>query len=323
MTGDNFWEDNAVLITGHEGFLGSWLSKALIDKGAKVIGFDKVKNRPHTVLKDYRNSMTCVRGDITCLAMVKKVVDRYRPATIFHLAAEAIVGKANKNPVKAFKSNIEGTWNLLEAARDKKYVRRVIIASSDKAYGSCKNLPYKEDTPLRGAHPYDASKSCADLLCGVYHNTYKLPVCVTRCGNIYGPGDYHLSRIVPNAVMSAIRNKVFAIRSDGKFTRDYIYVEDVVNGYIGLAENMARSDIFGQAFNFSNEKPISVLELVKTIYDLAGNKPRYKILNSAKHEIRDQYLCGKKVKLYLGWQPAYSLRKGLIDTIRWYRKFDV
>lgn len=317
---NSFWEDRTVLITGHEGFLGSWLTRTLCERGARIVGLDKVKSRSGTVLNEARKNIISIKGDIADIKTVGAAIDRHKPEIIFHLAAEAIVGEASKDPIRAFKSNIEGTWNLLEAARGKKHIRAIVAASSDKAYGSSRNLPYREDTPLRGAHPYDVSKSCADLLCAAYFNTYKVPVCVTRCGNIYGPGDYHLSRLVPDAVTSAIRGKAFAIRSDGKFTRDYIYVEDVVNGYLMLAECMLRKDISGEAFNFSNEKPLSVLELVKTIYRMAGAMPRYKIMNSVRHEIRDQFLSASKAKRCLGWRPEHSLRSGLMRTIGWYRE---
>lgn len=317
-----FWPDKTVLVTGHEGFLGSWLSKTLIASGAKVIGLDKVKDRPRSILtKNLRKHIFGIKGNVSNFALVEKIINRHRPSIIFHLAAEAIVGQANRYPLRAFKSNIEGTWNILEAARGKEFIKAIVAASSDKAYGSLNELPYKEDSPLKGSHPYDASKSCADLLCYTYYNTYKVPVCVTRCGNIYGPGDFHFSRIVPDTIRSAINNKILTIRSDGKFTRDYIYVKDIVSAYITLAEAMNRRGIAGEAFNFSNEKPISVLKLVKTIYTLAGKRPFYTISNSAQHEIRDQYLSSRKAKRYLKWHSEYSLREGLERTINWYRTY--
>jgi len=315
---NKFWKNKTVLVTGHEGFLGSWLAKTLVERGAKVVGLDKVSGRKYSVLKDCRSKIVGIKGDVCDLGLVERIIKRFRPAVIFHLAAEAIVTEANKNPVKTFKSNIEGTWNVLEASRNKKFVEAVIAASSDKAYGSHEKLPYREDAPLKGAHPYDASKSCADLLCYVYHNTYGLPVCVTRCGNIFGPGDHHFSRIVPDAVNCAIRNDTFYIRSDGTFTRDYIYVEDIVSGYMRLAENLRKKRLHGEAFNFSNERPVSVLELVKLIYKMAGRKPQYKILNSARHEIRDQYLSSGKARKYLGWKPEHGPAEGMLKTIEWY-----
>lgn len=316
---DNFWKNKKVFITGYEGFLGSWLSKALINEGARVIGLDRVYQRPKSILKGLRASIICIKGDVSDLALVKKIINKYKPPVIFHLAAEAIVGKANKNPVKTFKSNIQGTWNILESCRDGNFIKGLIIASSDKAYGSHKNLPLTEDMPLQGIYPYDVSKSCADRLAIAYYHTYKVPVCVTRCGNVYGPGDLNFSRIVPDAVQSILRKKKFIIRSDGKFTRDYVYVEDIVRGYILLAEKMEGLKLYGQTFNFSNEKPITVLSLFKKIVQAFGKKvPKPEILNKAKYEIRHQYLSAKKAKSILGWKPECTLERGLKKTIDWY-----
>ena len=278
LIGENnmYWEKRKVLITGHEGFLGSWLMKMLLDKKAKVIGIDKVKNRPISILNGLRKRATCIKGNISNQKLLKSVVDKYKPQVIFHLAAEAIVERANKNPSQAFKSNIEGTWNILEAARGKKFIESIVIASSDKAYGSHNILPYKEGAALKGKHPYDVSKSCADLIAYTYFYTYGVPVCTTRCGNIFGPGDFNFSRIVPDAVRCALSGNKLLIRSDGKFTRDYIYVEDVVMGYIVLAQKMQKLKLFGEAFNFSNQKPIFVLELAKLIYKLCHRDSNYK-----------------------------------------------
>ena len=317
---NKYWENKRVLITGHEGFLGSNLTKTLIIYGAEVIGIDKVKNRPGSVLEGLRNKIICVKSDISGFRAVKSLIDKHKPRIIFHLAAEAIVGEANKKPIKTFKSNIEGTWNILEASRDKKFIEAIVVASSDKAYGSHKILPYKEDASLKGDHPYDVSKSCADLICYAYWNTYKVPVCVTRCGNIYGPGDFNFSRLAPDAIRCALKDKQFIIRSDGTFTRDYVYVEDIANGYIVLAEKMKKLRLSGEAFNFSDENPITVIEMVKKIYNLTGKKPDYKILNQAKYEIKHQYLCSVKARKILDWKPEYALEEGLKKAIEWYEK---
>jgi CDP-glucose 4,6-dehydratase len=315
-----FWKNKKVLITGHEGFLGSNITKTLVDYGTDIVGIDKIKNRPDSVLAGLRSRMTCIKGDISSFRLVKNLIDKYRPCVIFHLAAEAIVGEANRNPLKTFRSNIEGTWNILEASRGKKFIKAIVAASSDKAYGSHKILPYRENAPLKGSHPYDVSKSCADLICYAYWNTYKTPVCVTRCGNIYGPGDFNYSRLVPDAVRCAIQNKQFKIRSDGRFIRDYIYVEDIVNGYITLAEKMEGLKLYGEAFNFSDRNPITVIEIVKEIYRLTGKKPDYKIINQARCEIKHQYLDAGKARKILGWKTDYRLEEGLIRTIDWYVK---
>jgi CDP-glucose 4,6-dehydratase len=317
-----FWKNKRVLVTGYEGFLGSHLTKSLIKKGADVIGIDIIHKRPRSILtsEGLHNLMKCIKGDVCNLTLIRHTIKQYKPKVIFHLAAQAIVIKANNNPIKTFKSNIQGTWNILEACRDNKDIECLIIASSDKAYGTQKTLPYTEKMPLYGEHPYDVSKSCADLLAIAYYHTYKIPVCVTRCGNIYGPGDLNFSRIVPDAITSLIKGKKLTIRSDGKFTRDYVYVEDIVNGYLMLAEKIKSMRLYGEAFNFSNEKPISVLglfESIASVYEKKAVKP--KILNKAKYEIKHQYLSAKKARRVLNWSPKYTLKDGLRETLGWYK----
>ncbi|MCX5695240.1 MAG: NAD-dependent epimerase/dehydratase family protein [Candidatus Omnitrophica bacterium] len=315
----SFWKNKKVLVTGYEGFLGSWLAKTLVELGSRVVGIDIIKDRPHSVLEGYRKRLVSIKADVSNLSLVRKTVIEHRPSVIFHLAAEAIVGRANIDPVRAFKSNIEGTWNILEASRGMKFIDSIVVASSDKAYGPHRDLPYYEDTTaLKGDHPYDVSKSCADLLCNAYFVSFKLPVCVTRCGNIYGPGDNNFSRLMPDLFRSIARNKTFMIRSDGAFTRDYIYVEDVISGYILLGEKMKSKNLAGQSFNLSNEKPLSVISMVKTVYKLAGKKPNYKILNSTCNEIKDQYLCSSKAKRILSWKARYELSKGLNKAMGYY-----
>ncbi len=314
-----FWKNKRVLITGHEGFLGSWLTRILHKTGATITGVDVVKNRKWSVLSGIRTEIKGIKGDIADLKLMKRIIDRYKPQIIFHLAAEAIVARANKDPIKTFKSNIEGTWNILELARNNKSIQAIIMASSDKAYGSHKILPYQETAALKGDHPYDVSKSCADLIGYTYAHTYGVPVATTRCGNIYGPGDTNFSRIVPDAMRCAVQGKKLLIRSDGKFTRDYVYVEDIVNGYVLLAQELKRLELSGEAFNFSDENPITVINLVSKIYSLVGGKPNYKILNKAKYEIKHQYLSAKKARKILSWKPLYTLEQGLIKTIAWYK----
>ncbi|MCK4423419.1 MAG: GDP-mannose 4,6-dehydratase [Candidatus Omnitrophica bacterium] len=316
----DFWKNKKVFITGHEGFLGSWLAKILLSYGAKITGIDKVENRSISMLDGLRKNLTCIKGNMTGLRLIRNIIEEYRPEIVFHLAAQSIVGEASKTPVRAFKSNIEGTWNILEACRDKKYIKSIVIASSDKAYGESNKLPYTEEARLSGNHPYDVSKSCADLIARTYFHAYNLPVCITRCGNIFGPGDFHFSRIVPDTVRSALRDKTLLIRSDGTFTRDYVYVEDIVDGYILLAEKLQKLKLEGEAFNFSNEKPLSVINLVKKIYQIADKKPSYRILGEAKYEIKHQYLSSQRAKEILGWEPKYNLEEGLKRTINWYKK---
>ena len=316
----NIWENRRVLITGFSGFLGSWLTKVLVTKGVNLWGLDIKPYRKLTVLSEKESAeVKVIKGNVENLPLVLNTIMKNKIEFIFHLAAKALVGECFNDPLRAFSSNIKGTWNILEASRNCHTIKGIIVSSSDKAYGIQSKLPYKETSPLAGSHPYDVSKSCADLLSYTYFYSYGLPVCVTRCGNIFGPGDFNFSRIVPDTIRSILENKTLFIRSNGRFIRDYIYIEDVVTGYIKLAEKMKKSGLSGEAFNFSNENPISVLELVNTIHRLVGSKPNYKILNKAKYEIPKQYLSSKKASGVLGWEPKYTLEEGLKKTINWYK----
>lgn len=318
----NFWENKNVLITGNEGFLGSNLTKILISAAAKIVGLDiEVKRKKTIFTKDDYKKIITVKGNVADYILVKKIISKHKIDVVFHLAAEAIVGKCLKDPLLTFSSNIEGTWKILEVCRNSDTVKSIVIASSDKAYGSHTELPYKENASLHGDHPYDVSKSCADLIAYTYFNTYGLPVAITRCGNIYGPGDFNFSRIVPDAIRCALSGKPIEIRSDGKFTRDYVFVEDIANGYILLAEKLQKLKLSGAAFNFSDKNPITVIEFVKKIYNAAGKKPNYRILNRAKYEIKHQYLASQKARKTLGWEPRYTLTEGLKKTVDWYRNF--
>ena len=316
-----FWKNKKVLVTGFEGFLGSNLARVMVSSGAQVFGLDIRVKRKNTLFTpaEYRR-IKVIKGSVANYNLLKGIIRKNKINVIFHLAAEAIVGQCYRRPLRAFSTNIKGTWNLLEASRGLKHVQSIVVASSDKAYGSHKKLPYTEDAPLLGGHPYDASKSCADLLAYTYGRTYGLPVAITRCGNIYGPGDFNFSRLVPDAIRCALKNKILFIRSDGKFIRDYVYVEDIVNGYITLAEKLPGSGFFGQAFNFSDERPISVLKLIKMIHGIVGNKSGYKILNQAKYEIPRQYLASGKARKVLRWRPQVGLEDGLRLTISWYKQ---
>jgi CDP-glucose 4,6-dehydratase len=318
-----FWKDKKVVITGFEGFLGANLTRELLKEGALVIGIDSKTNRKDTLFtKDDYKRITVIQADVADFELVKKIIFRNKIQVVFHLAAEAIVDRSFENPLNTFTSNIEGTWNILEASRQAgKNIEAVIIASSDKAYGSHEKLPYTESSSLKGSHPYDVSKSCADLISYTYAKSYNMPVAVTRCGNIYGPGDFNFSRIIPDTIRCALTGNCFLIRSDGKFLRDYVYVDDIVNAYLTLATKMNILDLQEKTFNFSNNHPYSVLEVVKMIYDLIGRKPDYKILNKSKHEIRNQYLSSQKALRILGWKPEFSLRQGLERTISWYRDY--
>jgi CDP-glucose 4,6-dehydratase len=268
------------------------------------------------------DEINVVRGCVEDFFTVERALNEYEVDTVFHLAAQTIVGIANSNPLSTFEANIKGTWCVLEACRRVPAVRKIVIASSDKAYGDQEQLPYDEDSPLKGEHPYDVSKSCSDLLARSYHVTYKSPVCITRCGNFYGPGDLNFNRIVPGTIRHVFNNEPPTIRSDGTYIRDYFYVKDAALAYMYLAEKMEDSQIHGEAFNFSNELQIPVLELVQKILKLMGRtdlKPV--VLNQASNEIKHQYLAAGKAREMLGWKPSYNLDDALKETIAWYTEF--
>jgi len=263
-----------------------------------------------------------VRGDVRDRDLIERVLAEYEVDVVFHLAAQTIVGIANLNPVSTFESNIQGTWNLLEACRRSPRVKSIVVASSDKAYGDQEVLPYEEDAPLEGRHPYDVSKSCADLISQTYGKTYKLPVAVTRCGNFYGGGDLNWNRIVPGTIRSVMREERPVIRSDGKFVRDYFYVEDGAAAYMLLAERLAQDPkLSGACFNFSNELQITVLELVDKILHKMESKLQPDVRNEASNEIRHQYLSAQLARQTLGWSPLFTLEQGLDRTIGWYKDF--
>lgn len=329
MVKGGFWGNKNVLITGCTGLVGSWLTKFLIDEGANIIGLvrDVI---PKSILwsnsKDFnyiKNKLTVVHGSLEDYQVLERTINEYEIEIVFHLAAQTIVGIANRNPVSTFESNIRGTYYLLEACRrNEKTVKSIIVASSDKAYGEQKVLPYKENAPLQGNHPYDVSKSCADLITNTYYVSFKLPVCVTRCGNFYGPGDLNFNRIIPQTIRHVLYNERPIIRSDGKFVRDYFYVKDGALAYKYLAEKMFEIDIKGEAFNFSSEEKYTVLELVNKILKLLDREELTPdIRNETVSEIRNQYLSSEKARNILNWEPRYTLDESLRETINWYKIF--
>jgi CDP-glucose 4,6-dehydratase len=242
--------------------------------------------------------------------------------TVFHLAAQAIVGVANRNPAGTLDSNIRGTWSVLEACRRSPLVKQVVVASSDKAYGEQPRLPYDETMSLAGAHPYDVSKACSDLVAQAYARSFGLPVAITRCGNFYGGGDLNWNRLVPGTIRSVLRGERPVIRSDGKYVRDYLYVEDGAEAYLLLARRLAEAEALrGEAFNFSTEAPTSVLELVERILGLMGSTLVPDVRNEATNEIPQQFLSAAKARERLGWRPRYTMDEGLGRTIRWYADF--
>lgn len=319
----DFWRDRPVLVTGATGLVGSWLTRRLIEARAEVVCLVRDWTPNSELVRGHLlDSVNVVRGDICDAALVERTVGEYEIDTVIHLAAQTIVGIANRNPISTFESNIQGTWNVLEACRRTSTVRAIVVASSDKAYGEQPVLPYSEEAPLEGRHPYDVSKSCADLIAHAYAKTYGLPVAITRCGNFFGGGDLNWNRIVPGAIRSAIRGERPVIRSDGQYVRDYFYVEDGAAAYLLLARELhARPELRGAAFNFSNELQLTVLDLVERILRAMGSSLEPDIRNQASNEIRRQYLSAAKARRELNWEPLFSLDEGLARTIAWYREF--
>ncbi len=318
------WSGRKVLVTGATGLLGSWLVKDLLVRGARVVAFVRDFDPQSEFIRsgDYKRT-TIVQGRLEDFDSVERAVNESEIHTVFHLGAQTIVGAAQRSPLATFESNIRGTYNLLEACRiHSSLVGAVVVASSDKAYGESDALPYKESMPLAGRQPYELSKSCADLISQGYFHSFRLPVAVARCGNIFGGGDLNWSRIVPGTIMSCIRGQRPQIRSDGTYVRDYLYVKDASRAYIQLAEHLMDRQAAGEAFNFSLEKPASVLEIVRAIQvlmDCQNLEPE--VQNVAAGEIRSQCLDSSKAREELGWKPEFSLESGLQETIDWYRRF--
>ncbi len=317
-----FWRDRPVFVTGATGLLGGWLIRHLLDHGAAVTALvrDAV---PQSEFERTRMSerVNVVRGDLSKPALLERVLGEYEVETVFHLAAQTIVGIANRNPVSTFESNIRGTWNLLEACRRSPKVSAIVLASSDKAYGDQTVLPYTEEMPLQGRHPYDVSKSCADMIAQSYATTFSVPVAITRCGNFYGGGDLNWNRVVPGTIRSVLRGERPVIRSDGKYVRDYFYIEDGAAAYMLLAERLTQDQtLVGSAFNFSNEIQITVLDLVNTVLKKMNSKLQPEIQNQASNEIRHQFLSAERARKALQWHPQFTLDEGLNRTIRWYEE---
>ena len=303
--------------------LGGWLVPALLQAGARVVLLVRDDVPDSILVRDgWINSAVVVHGDITDAELMQRTIAEYSVQTVFHLAAQTQVGVAKVDPVGTLEANVRGTWNVLEAARRCGGVN-VVAASSDKAYGASEHLPYHEDQPLRGRYPYDVSKSCMDLICSMYAVSFGLPVCILRCANLFGGGDINFARVIPGVIRSTLRGEKFVIRSDGKFIRDYLYVEDAVSGYLSVAERLAGdSHLAGEAFNLSIDHPLTVLELVDRVLQLLGSSDlRPVILNQASNEIREQALSSRKARQVLDWTPQFGLDEGLRRTIDWYRTY--
>lgn len=332
------WRNSKVFISGATGLLGSHLTKLLVNQGAEVVALVR-DSVPRSIFFskdsdwDLSSKVTIVRGEVENFNLIERIFNEYEIDTVFHLAAQTLVGTANRSPLATFRANIEGTWNILEAARiHTKKARRVVIASSDKAYGNLRGEAYNENSPLQGEHPYDVSKSCADLLSRSYYVSYNLPVAVTRCGNFFGPGDLNFSRIIPGTIRDVLEGRSPVIRSDGSYIRDYIFAEDGAHAYLTLAEAMVESDkpdksqgkcvaYAGEAFNFSYGLRLSVKDVVNLVLNVM-NCPNVQptILNNASNEIPVQCLDSTKAKTQLNWKPRYGFDEGLKITVEWYRK---
>ena len=320
----DFWKWKNVFITGCTGFLGYWLTDYLFREGATIVGLVRDSVPQSSFFRSKLNEkVSVVRGEVENFLLLERIINEYEVDTVFHLAAQPIVGAANRSSLATFETNVKGTWNILEACRrSNPLIKRIIVASSDKAYGIQEDLPYTEEAPLQGSHPYDVSKTCADLIASSFFTTYQLPVAITRCGNFYGGGDLNFNRLVCGTIRSVVHNKPVVIRSDGTPKRDYLYIEDAVTAYTTLAEKLEGHSLFGEAFNFSGGKPLSVLDMTKLILELMQKKDHpVEILNQSSGEIKDQYLSTEKSQKILQWTPHHSLAEGLRKTIDWYQSF--
>ena len=315
-----FWRNRPVAVTGATGFLGSHVVAQLVELGAAVAILVRDDVAPSSITEGWAGQVAVVRGAVEDQAVVERLLGEYEARTVLHLAAQSQVGVANRNPVATYEANVAGTWALLEAVRRSPRVEQVVTASSDKAYGAQPQLPYDEDMPLLAVNPYDVSKACADLISTSYHRTFDVPVCVTRCGNFFGPGDQNWERLVPGTIRSILTGDRPIIRSDGTMVRDYLYVVDGALAYLRLVEAMADDPaIVGEAFNFSTETPLTVLELVAALQAAAGTDLEPDIRATATHEIDSQFLSAAKARKVLGWEPTFSVEQALAETVAWYR----
>jgi CDP-glucose 4,6-dehydratase len=324
LVSDTHWRDRPVLVTGATGLLGSWTIKRLTESGADVVCLvrDWVP-QSEAVRSGALDRVKVVRGDVCDLELIDRTLAEYEVDTVFHLAAQTIVGVANRSPISTFETNVRGTWTMLDACRRSPRVRSIVVASSDKAYGDHDVLPYAEDAPLIGRHPYDVSKSCTDLIAQAYAKTYATPVAITRCGNFYGGGDLNWNRIVPGTIRSAIRGDRPVIRSNGAPIRDYFYVEDGAIAAMHLAQRLREQpELAGEAFNFSNAAQVTVSEMVALVLEALGRSDLEPVIeDDAPNEIHAQYLDPSKAERVLGWRPQFDLEQGLARTIEWYRSF--
>jgi CDP-glucose 4,6-dehydratase len=322
VNGHHFWHGRNVLVTGAGGFVASWICEALVGLGANVVGIVRDSTAERSLrLHGIDDRVNLVHGSIVDYVLVERAINEHDVDTCFHIAAQPLVGVANRSPLSTFESNIRGTWNVLEACRLSKTITRVVVASSDKAYGDQPVLPYREDTSLLGRYPYDASKVCTDVLARSYAATFDLPVAVTRCANIYGGADFNWSRLIPGTIRSILSGDEPVIRSDGTPERDYLYIADAVDAYLTLAQHAHEEGVRGGAFNFGSNCPVSALNLVEHILAAAGSSLRPRVLGQAKGEIDRQFLDSSLARQRLGWEPRVGLPEGLRHSINWYARY--
>jgi CDP-glucose 4,6-dehydratase len=315
---------DAALVTGARGFAGAWLAKALLGRGTKVVSLDKGREeRPVSTLRllGIEDAVVDISGDLNDGELMERILREHSVGSVFHLAAETIVGTVQASPVRGFETNVGGTWSLLDACR-RVGVERVVVASSDKAYGAHSELPYREDYALQATAPYEASKAAADIIARSYWHSYGLPVAVTRFANIYGGGDLNFSRLVPEAASAALDGRAPVLRSDGSPERDFLYVEDAAGAYLAIADNLDRDDVRGEAFNAGGGRPHSVGQVVALIAELAatGVEPDIQGSGNPEGEIDRQWVDPAKLRERCGWSPAVDLEEGLRRTLEWYRE---
>lgn len=323
MNTHTFWNNRPTFVTGATGLIGGWLVRQLVEAGADVVCLvrDWVP-QSELVRSGLLAQVKVVRGDVRDQALLERALGEYEITTVIHLAAQSIVKVANEDPAGVLDANVRGAWALLEACRRRPGVRQVVLASTDKVYGDVDQLPYSEEMPFLARYPHDVSKACAEMIAQSYAATYGLPLAITRLPNVYGGGDLNWSRIIPGTIRAALAGQAPEITSDGQFIRDYLYVEDAAAMHLLLAQRLAEEPgLAGQAFNVSNETHLTVLELVSRILALMDSDLRPRVLNKAKHEIKDQYLDAGKARRMLGWQPLHSMDEGLARTIAWYRAY--
>jgi len=314
------WKDKNVFITGATGFVGSHLTENLISKGANVFILWRSKDpKSYFFSQKLDNKSTMLIGDLKSLPRIKEILSNHDIDVIYHVGAQPLVQTAYIEPYETLMSNVKGTINVMERPRLYGKAEAIVVASSDKAYGTAKELPYTEEVKLEGKFPYDVSKSCTDLISRMYGTTYDLPVAVTRFGNIYGAGDTNFSRIIPETMRALATDQKLAIRSDGKMIREYVYVKDVISGYLMLAENIKKTK--GEAFNFGSKDKFTVIDVAKKIAEILGKKLDIEVMNKAKYEIPEQYLSFEKIQKTIGWKPEHSFEEGIKESFKWYKNF--